>query len=93
MTKRSRKSAALHFAALLGIALIQPFGAAFAAAPNEVNNQEAINQMAQVPAHGEFSLPSATYSRGTSVYDRFDQFKTEQGFPRPGDSQLFFPVN
>jgi len=88
---KTRKTAFV-FSALLGLAVTQPLSASFAATPNAINNQTA--QLVS-PVQNELGRQLAVQPqwKGTGVYDRYDVYRDQKGFPLPGESQLFMPIN
>ncbi|HEY1505830.1 MAG TPA: hypothetical protein VGF92_16110 [Stellaceae bacterium] len=86
---KSRKTAFV-FSALLGLAVTMPLASSFAASPNAINNQTA-----QLVAPAQTELGSQTLvqpHRSTGgVYDRYDIYRDQKGFPLPGEAQLFQP--
>jgi hypothetical protein len=85
---------AFVFSALLGLAVTQPLATSFAASPNAINNQTA--QLVS-PSQSELGRQPAVQARrawgGAGVYDQYDAYRDQKGFPLPGDSQLFMPIN
>ncbi len=91
---KTRKTAFI-FSALLGFAVTQPLAASFAASPNAINNQTA--QLAS-PTQSELGRQPVMVQtrpawRGAGVYDQYDAYRDQKGFPLPGESQLFMPIN
>jgi hypothetical protein len=90
MSKISKS--AFVFSALLGLAVTQPLAVSYAASPNAINNQ-----LAQLVSPVQSDLgPSVRVQRphsGAGVYDQYDAYRTPNGFPLPGDSQLFEPID
>ena len=88
---RTLKSAML-FSVLLGLTVAQPLTVSLAAAPNAINNQTA--QLVS-PERNELGqpVPGHIVPRGVGIYDGFDAYRGPNGFPLPGDSQLFEPVD
>ena len=65
----------------------------FAGSPNAINNQTA--QLVS-PSQSELgrqavSVP-AQPARGAGVYDQYDRYRDQKGFPLPGQAQLFLPA-
>jgi hypothetical protein len=84
---------AFVFSALLGLAVTQPLAASFAASPNAINNQTA--QLVS-PVQSEFGRQVVVQPqrKGTGgVYDRYDVYRDQKGFPLAGEAQLFMPIN
>jgi hypothetical protein len=85
---------AFVFSALLGLAVTQPLAVSYAASPNAINNQ-----LAQLVSPVQSDLgagPAVQVQRphsGAGVYDQYDAYRTPNGFPLPGDSQLFEPID
>lgn len=88
---KSRKTAFV-FSALLGLAVTQPLAVSLAASPNAINNQTA-----QLVSPVQSDLGPAVRIRpsqsGAGAYDQYDGYRTQNGFPLPGDSQLFEPID
>ena len=85
---------AIAFSALLGFAAIQPAIVSFAASsPNTINNQTA--QLVS-PVQSELGR-SVGQGRpahgGAGVYDSYDSYRSTNGFPLPGNAQLFEPID
>jgi len=85
---------AFVFSALLGLAVTQPAAVSFAGSPNAINNQTA--QLIS-PIQSELGRqPVVVETRrvgGAGVYDQFDAYRGQNGFPLPGEAQLFEPIN
>ena len=85
---------AFVFSALLGLAVIQPVAVSYAGSPNAINNQTA--QLIS-PIQSELGRqPVVVETRragGAGVYDQFDVYRGQSGFPLPGEAQLFEPIN
>ena len=85
---------AFVFSALLGLAVTQPLAASLAGSPNAINNQTA--QLVS-PVESEIGSAPVTQVQPTAhragVYDRYDVYRGTNGFPLPGDSQLFEPLD
>lgn len=90
---QSRKIAFV-FSALLGLAVTQPVAVSFAASPNAINNQTA--QLVS-PTQSELGRQAVVVqtqrANGAGVYDQFDVYRGQNGFPLPGEAQLFEPIN
>jgi hypothetical protein len=84
---------AFVFSALVGFTLTQPLVVSFAASPNAINNQTA--QLVS-PVHSELGRPvvqGRAAQGGAGVYDRYDLYRGPNGFPLPGEAQLFEPID
>ena len=84
---------AFVFSALLGLAVTQPVAVSFAGSPNAINNQTA--QLIS-PIQSELGRQPAvveTRRAGAGVYYQFDAYRNKEGFPLPGEAQLFEPIN
>jgi hypothetical protein len=90
MTK-SRKTAFV-FSALLGLAVTLPLASSFAASPNAINNQTAQLVSPTQAEVGRQVVQTRQPSTG-GVYDRYDVYRDQKGFPLPGEAQLFQPTN
>ena len=82
------------FSILLGLSVTLPLAGSFAASPNAINNQTA--QLA-APVQSELGRqPMAQVRpawRGAGTYDGYDSYRGSNGFPLPGYSQLFEPLD
>lgn len=85
---------AIAFSALLGFAAIQPAVVSFAASPNTINNQtaELVSPVRSDLGGAVAGQGSLAYS-GTGVYDNYDSYRGSNGFPLPGNAQLFEPID
>jgi hypothetical protein len=83
------------FSALLGLAVTQPLAPSFAGSPNAINNQTA--QLVSPVQSDLGRQPVAVQDRrapsGAGVYDQYDGYRNQKGFPLPGEAQLFQPIN
>lgn len=84
---------AFVFSALLGLAVTQPL-VSFAGSPNAAAYQ---NAQLVSPVQSELGRPTLPQvqptPRGTGVYDNYDAYRGQNGFPLPGDAQLFLPLD
>jgi hypothetical protein len=84
---------AFVFSALLGLAVVQPLAASFAASPNAINNQTAqIVSPAQNDRQAPVVQTRQVFTSG-GVYDQADRYRDQKGFPLPGQAQLYIPLN
>jgi hypothetical protein len=95
MVMSNIRKTAFVFSALLGLAITQPVAVSFAASPNAINNQTA--QLVS-PTQSELGrqpevIQTRQAPRGAGVYDQYDRYRDAQGFPLPGEAQLFLPAN
>ncbi len=91
MSKTSK--IAFVFSALLGLAVIQPPAASFAASPNAINNQTAQLVSPVQSELGPQSVQTWQVPSGAGIYDQFDMYRDQKGFPLPGEAQLFAPID
>lgn len=85
---------AFVFSALLGLAVTQPVAVSFAGSPNAINNQTAqlISPIQSELGRQSVVVPTRRVG-GASVYDQFDAYRNQKGFPLPGEAQLFEPID
>ena len=74
--KRNTKKTAVALAAVLMLGLAQHPASAQALEPNSINN-ETIDT-------GHNPASPLDPQQGAGIYDRYDQYRTQQGFPLPG---------
>ena len=74
--KPNTKKAAIALAAVLMLGLAQYPASAQALEPNSINN-ETIDT-------GHIPGSPLDPQQGAGIYDRYDQYRTPQGFPLPG---------
>jgi hypothetical protein len=85
---------AFVFSVLLGLAVTQPLAVSFAASPNTINNQTAqLVSSVQSDLGRQPVAQARPMQSGAGVYDQYDGYRTQNGFPLPGDSQLFEPID
>jgi len=89
---KSRKIAFV-FSALLGVAVTQPVAVSFAGSPNAINNQTAQLISPIQSELGRQPVVQTSRAGGAGVYDQFDAYRGQNGFPLPGEAQLFEPIN
>jgi hypothetical protein len=79
--KRNTKKAAFVLATVLMLGLAQHAAPAQALEPNRINNET-------IDTTTYPDVPLNTQQGGAGIYDRYDQYRTPQGFPLPGWSHL-----
>ncbi|HEX3970035.1 MAG TPA: hypothetical protein VHX19_01865 [Stellaceae bacterium] len=86
------RKTALVFSALLGLAMTQPLAVSFAASPNAINNQTAQLVSPSQSELGRQGVSAQTQrAPGAGIYDQYDRYRDQKGFPLPGQAQLFLP--
>jgi hypothetical protein len=86
------RKTAFVFSALLGLAVTQPLAVSFAASPNAINNQTAQLVSPSQSELGPAVVVPTQRAHGAGVYDQYDRYRDQQGFPLPGEAQLFLPA-
>jgi hypothetical protein len=92
MTMSKSRKTAFVFSVLLGLAVTQPLAVSFAASPNAINNQTA-QLVSPVQSDLGPAVRIGPVRSGAGAYDQYDGYRTQNGFPLPGDSQLFEPID
>jgi len=90
MKSLGRTSAFLS--AQMSLAMALPLLAAAAEQPSTVNSQPAAPKVEEQSASSPYGS-AGPGAGGTGIYDNFDRFKDEKGFPRPGYGLLFGPAD
>lgn len=75
--KSHTKRTALAFAAVLMLGLAQHPRLARAVEPNSINNET-------IDTSRDPDVPLNMQRGGAGIYDRYDAYRTPQGFPLPG---------
>lgn len=84
---------AFVFSALVGFTLSQPLVVSFAASPNAINNQTAQLISPVQNELGRSAVQGRAAQGEVGVYDRYDSYRGPNGFPLPGQAQLFEPLD
>ena len=79
-------------AAQMSLAMALPLLAAAAEQSSNVNSQPPVARGQEQSASSAYDL-AGPGAGDTGIYDNFDRFKDEKGFPRPGYGLLFAPVD
>lgn len=88
---RSPFRPATFLAAQLSLAMALPLMAAAADAPKPSESQPA-DPLPPTQSATKPSDPTAPGAAGTGIYDQYDRFKDERGFPLPGYSHVIEPT-